>query len=236
MQQHHPHHPAPQQAGEPADERAGQRDAEPERDGQPDDHPQREQAADDLQVAVGEQVLRVAARVGLVLAAEHPADVGVREPAHRPSPPGGLIDVRAVRVAGAVRERVVLAMRGDPFDHRPLHRGRPQHRQHRPDRARRLEAAMREQPVEADRHAQPRERVRDRQHDQVLPAQRFPPGRPARAHQRQRRQPEDHHAHDPLGRLVGDRHRLWRRRGGDTWDMGDLRVSGNSEVRWCCHP
>jgi hypothetical protein len=37
-----------------------------------DRHPQRERAADEAQVAVGEQVLGVAVGVGHVLAAEHP--------------------------------------------------------------------------------------------------------------------------------------------------------------------
>lgn len=41
-------------------------------------------------------------RPGLAMffAAEHPAEVGVDETAHSAAPPGRLIDVRAVRVAG----------------------------------------------------------------------------------------------------------------------------------------
>jgi len=53
------------------------------------------------------------------LAAEHRSDVGVGDPAQRAAPSRGSVDVRAVRVAGTVREAVVLAMGGDPFDHRP---------------------------------------------------------------------------------------------------------------------
>ena len=100
MQQEHAHRAAPQQSGEPAHERAGQRDAEAEGERQPDRHPEREGAADEAQVAVGEQVLGVAGGVGHVLAAEHPADVRMAQPAQRAAPARRLVDVRAVRVAG----------------------------------------------------------------------------------------------------------------------------------------
>ena len=80
-----------------------------------------------------------------------------------------------------VGEAVVLAMRGDPFDHRPLDGHRAEHGQQRSHRAAGLEAAVGEQPVIADGDAQPGERVGDREHDQVLPVQGPAPRQPSAA-------------------------------------------------------
>ena len=102
MQEEDPDNAAPQEPGQPARQGAGEGEAEAERERQPGHHPEREGAADEPQVAVGEQVLRVPRRVGHVLAAEHPADVRVRETVQRTAPPWRLVDVRAVRVARKV--------------------------------------------------------------------------------------------------------------------------------------
>jgi hypothetical protein len=103
MQDEHPHAPAPQQ---PVSRRQVpvEREAEAEREASPR-RPEREGAADEAQVAVGEQVLRVAGRVGHVLAAEHPADVRVARARAAARATRSLIDVRAVRVARLVRDR-----------------------------------------------------------------------------------------------------------------------------------
>ena len=163
MQQEDAHRSTPQQSGQPAHDRAGQCHAEPERDSQPDRHPERERAADKAQVAVGEQILGIASGVGDVLAAEHPADVRMVQPAQplRATPAHG--PCGTVRVAGMVGEAVVLAVRGDPVDQGALHRHRAQHGQQRSHRACGLEAAVGEQPVEAHRDAEPGERVGDRE-------------------------------------------------------------------------
>ena len=129
MQKEDPYRSTPQQSREAAHDRAGQRYAEAERNGQPDQHPERERPADEAQVAVGEQVLRVAGGVRYVLATQHPADMRMPESAQRTSPPRRMIDMRTVRVTGVVGEAVVLAMGGDPLEHRPLDRHRPEHRQ-----------------------------------------------------------------------------------------------------------
>ena len=104
VEQEDAHGSAPQEAGEPADERAGQREAESRTGGQAHHHPERERTADEAQVAIGEQVLGVAAGVWLVLAADHPAHVRVAESAQRAAPSGRIVRVWAVRVAGLVGE------------------------------------------------------------------------------------------------------------------------------------
>jgi hypothetical protein len=60
-----------------------------------------------------------------------------------------------VRVAVIVGEGVVLSVVGDPVDHRALHRHRAERRQRVLDRPRRVEGAMGEHPVVADRDAEP---------------------------------------------------------------------------------
>ena len=56
-------------------------------------------------------------------AREAPADVRVQQPAQRAAQPVPVVDVRRVRVALLVGERMVLAVVGDPGDHRALDRG-----------------------------------------------------------------------------------------------------------------
>ncbi len=79
----------------------------------------------------------------------------VREPAQRTAQAVPMVDVRAVRVAEAVGEGVVLAVVGDPRDHGSLDRYRSEDREQPADVAVRLERAVRQQPVEADGDAEP---------------------------------------------------------------------------------
>ena len=68
--------------------------------------------------------------------------------------PGAVADVRAVRVALLVGVGMVLAVVGDPVDHRALERHRAEDREHVLDRLVGPERAVREQPVVADRDAE----------------------------------------------------------------------------------
>ena len=118
-------------AGQATDERAGEGDAETEREREPEQHPQHERAIDEAHDRVGEQVLGVALLVGHRLAAEDPADVRVEQAAERATPAAAVVDVRAVRIAVLIGELVVLAVVGDPLDHRPLDRRRAERGQQR---------------------------------------------------------------------------------------------------------
>ena len=97
--------------------------------------------------------------------------MGMREAAQVGEPLALEPVVRAVRVALAVREHVVLAMVGDPGDHRPLDRGGPENREQRADRPGRGEAAMGEVAVEADGHAQAGQQIEHAERDQVVEMQ-----------------------------------------------------------------
>jgi hypothetical protein len=122
MQEKDPDRPTPQQARQAAPDRSRQRHAKAERNGQPDCHPERERPADQPHVAVREEILGVAGRVGHVLAAQHPADVRMPETAQRPPPARCVIDMGTVRVARTVGETMMLAVGGDPLQQRPLDR------------------------------------------------------------------------------------------------------------------
>ena len=99
---------------------------------------------------------------------EEPADVRVREAAQRAGDALAVVHVRRVRIAGTVAEHVVAAMVRDPADQRALHRERSRARQRDLERAARLEAAVGEQAVVADGHAEAAEQVEaDGEHDVV---------------------------------------------------------------------
>ena len=102
----------------PPDDRARERDAEREREREAGQHPEHERAIDEAHDWVGEQVLGVALLVRQLLAAEDPAYVGMEQAAERAAPAARVIDVGAVRVPRLIGELVVLAMVGDPLDHR----------------------------------------------------------------------------------------------------------------------
>ena len=87
--------------------------------------------------------------VRLALRLEQPADVRVKEAPEAVA----VADVRGVRVALLVGVRVVLAVVGDPVEHRALQAHRAEHGEGVLDRLVGLEGAMGEHPVEADRDA-----------------------------------------------------------------------------------
>ena len=160
--------------------------AEPERHGEADQHPQQERAVDEPDQRVLQQVGRVTGLEGALVVHEEPAEMRVREPLQRASQAAAVVHVRAVRVAGLVRERVVLAVVGDPRDHRPLDRRGTEDRERGPDRPLRLEGAVCQVAVKADRDPQPSERVDDREDDQVTRMKRLLPQLP----------PDDAERHD----------------------------------------
>lgn len=102
-----------------------------------------------------------------------------------------MIDVRAVWVTGTVGEGVMLAMCRDPLRHRALHGRGAEDRRRCAKRPAGLEAAVREQTVEADGHADDHQDIADDQHEKVLPVQRSSPRQPDR-HAQQR----EWHNHD----------------------------------------
>ena len=145
----------------------GPRPTEEERRGEREHREQREQPADDRDVVVADEVGREALgrrRVHL----EEPADVRVEEAAQRSGEALAVVLVRRVRIAGTVAEHVVPAMVRDPADERALHRERSGARQRDLQRAARLEAAVGEQAVVADGHAESADEVEgDGEHDVV---------------------------------------------------------------------
>jgi hypothetical protein len=78
--------------------------------------------------------------------------------------------MRAVRVALHVGERVMLAMVGDPVDHRALHGHRAEHGESVADRSHRVERPVRVQAVVADRDPDRAEEVHEGEDRQVGPA------------------------------------------------------------------
>ena len=112
-----------------------------------------------------------------------------QRPLIAPQKPGAA-QVRRMRVAVVVGERVVLAVVGDPGDHRALHRHRAEHRDDRAERARGLERAVGEHPVVAERHAERGDHVEaDHQRQLERPDRAVPQqhDRDDQADQRQRR-------------------------------------------------
>ena len=152
----------PDEAG-PEERRPGARPAlrdeaaDDGRQGEAEERPEDEQPAGGDQAAVLQQVGGVPLGVGLP-AVEQPAQVGVE---HALDQRAGVVAVapRRVRVALAVGEGVVPAVVGDPLDDGALDRHAADRGQRQPQRPDRLERAVREVPVVADRHAEQREEV-----------------------------------------------------------------------------
>ena len=98
---------------------------------------------------------RTASRCARATGPDHPAQAGA------------ISGVRAVRVALFVGERVVLAMVCHPVDHSALQRHRPEDRERVAQPRARLERAVSEQPMEADRDAERGEQVHHGEDRQV---------------------------------------------------------------------
>ena len=96
-------------------------------------------------------------------------------------------DVRRVRVAVLVGERVVLAVVGHPLRERALHRHAAEDRERRLDRRARLEALVREVAVEADRRPEGADDVEAGEEDEVEPVEGDAPEQAHRREQAERR-------------------------------------------------
>ena len=112
-------------------------------------------------------------------------------------------------IAVDVGELVVLAMRRHPVDHRALGRGRSERRERRSREAVALEAAVGQEPVEADGYPGPHRHVEEGQDQEVLPVEEVAdPAEPHADRDHDRRHGGDHSARD----AVDDRHltgRTW---------------------------
>ena len=112
----------------------------------------------------------------------------------------------AVRVAVGVGELVVLAMRRDPVDHGPFGGGGPERGESRPGGAVALEAAVGQQPVEADGYPCADGHVEQGQDQDVLPVQEVPgPAEPHAYPHHDWRQRGD----DRTGEAIYERHLNW---------------------------
>src|SRR5206468_1730037 len=114
---------APEQAAEARQDGAADRDAEPEGDRQSDYRPEHEGPVDEADHRILLQVGGKAVLAAALGVDEEPADVRVEEPLELGPDALAVAHVRAVRVALLIRERVVLAVVGDPGDHGALDRG-----------------------------------------------------------------------------------------------------------------
>ena len=127
---HHQHaHPAaPEQPGQGRRERAADRIAERERQREPAERPDQEGAVDPAHHGVVHEVGRIAAPRPALGVNEEPAHVRVDQALEGALPAALVPHVGAVRIALLVREGVVLAVVGDPGDHRTLDRHRAERR------------------------------------------------------------------------------------------------------------
>ena len=128
-----------------------------------------------------------------------------KRPRIAPRPAVAVVDVGAVRVALFVGEGVVLAVVGDPGDHRALDRRRAEDRQQAVQPGLRLEGAVGEVAVEADRDPEPGEDVHADEEEDVAPVQGAAPDLPAGEAERDEGDQRDQAGDDPVARLVGDR-------------------------------
>ena len=162
-----PDQPAPHHRLDPERDAAADEVADEERDAEGQRHPEQVQPVDPDEEAVVVEVAAVLAPLLHAEVREQPADVRVDEALRRAPRAVAVADVRRVRVARLVRERVVLAMVGDPLDERALHRHAAEDRERRLHRRARLEALVREVAVEADRRPERTDDVEGGEHGDV---------------------------------------------------------------------
>ncbi len=115
-----PHQAAPEQAGGGAGQRAGDRKPASAGIARPSTTSATKRRLISRMPAVLVEVGRVALPVGAAVLGEQPAGVRVPEAAQHAADAVAVADVRAVRVALDVGVGVVLAVVGDPGDHRAL--------------------------------------------------------------------------------------------------------------------
>ena len=174
----------------PAVDRAADPVAEEERQAEREDHPEEIEPVDPADELVVVEILPVLAALLHAEVREEPADVRVDEAADGTERSVRVSGVRRVRVAGLVRERVVLAVVGDPLRERPLHRHAAEDRERRLDRPARLEAAVREVAVEPDRRPEGADDVEAGEEREVEPVERDAPEEAHRGEDPERR--DDH--------------------------------------------
>ncbi len=199
------HAAAPQQAGERRGERPADQVAERERERQAAERPDEEVAIDPADHRILHEVRRIALPGAALGVDEEPAQVRVHETMQRALPAALVSDVRAVRVTLLVGEGVVLAVVGDPRDHRALDRRRPEDAEQRANRPARLEAAVGQVAVEADRYPESREQVHDHEHEDVAPVEQVVPELPADHPKCDEGQHRDRPGRNPVSRFVLDR-------------------------------
>jgi hypothetical protein len=107
-------------------------------------------------------------------------------------------DVRGVGIAVVVRERVVLAVIGHPVEHGTLHRHRAEHGERVAHRRDRVEGAMGEEAVVADRDADGGGHVHRGEDREVGPAHHVVPQQHDRGERRDERQDHGGEVHSSL--------------------------------------
>ena len=138
----------------------------------------------------------------VVVASFHPFEV--EQPAHVrvEEPPQGSPGIRGeagmwrVRVAFLVGERVMLAVVGHPLGHGSLDRHRAENCERCAYRFRGLEAAVGEQPVEANRRSEARQHVQDPEDSHVDPREGDAPQADRRGDEPERRDHDREQRHD----------------------------------------
>ena len=205
MEHEHPHRTTPQQAGQAVAKRAAEQPAKPERRDKPAKRPHQKRPVNPAQNRVGKQIGRIARAPPTAGMDEQPPHVRVYQPPHRTEQSMAVSDMRTMRVALPVRERVMLAVISDPRNDRAFDRRRTKDRQRRPDRTRGLKRAVGEQAVKAHRHAKTGKHVQQQEHENVVPAQQAVPQLPANEeHAEDRNRRHDPHDH-PITSLADHR-------------------------------
>ncbi len=186
-----PHEPAEAGRERPADRVADQK-RQPERE----HDPEQVEAVDRAHEPVVVEVLAVVASLLHAEVREQPADMRVDEAADGGPGAFPVADVRRVRVARLVGERVMLAVVGHPLRQRPLHRHAAEDRQHRFDRLARLEAAVGEVTVEADRRPKGADDVKADEQREIDPVEGDAPEQAHRREDPERRHDDGDQRHD----------------------------------------